>query len=197
MHVSKNVEEIRGKKKITCENEESNTMVISASTYSISSPNLQIESRAPSANSKVANVGISRIFTCLTEIQQPTLLRFDVPFHYEIGFSSRSDSFGHKLDCDIDFSHLHVDFIDYHLGCEPCIVFLVECRDYACSVELSLYIFFCRIYNEEEHELEDLSLARVKLGSLYAARFSSKKLTDLQLSHFSALRLHSAQLQLY
>ncbi|KAL4320161.1 hypothetical protein GQ457_18G009710 [Hibiscus cannabinus] len=49
---------------------------------------------------------------------------------------------------------------------------------------------------EEEHELEDLSLARVKLRSLYAARFSSKKLAHLQLAHFSSLRLHSAQLKL-
>ncbi|KAL4355361.1 hypothetical protein GQ457_06G012400 [Hibiscus cannabinus] len=64
------------KEKITCENEESNTKVISASTSSsISSPNLQVESRAPSADSKVANVGISMIFTCLIEIQQPTLPR--------------------------------------------------------------------------------------------------------------------------
>ncbi|KAL4388085.1 hypothetical protein GQ457_09G017650 [Hibiscus cannabinus] len=47
---------------------------------------------------------------------------------------------------------------------------------------------------EEEHELEDLSLAWVKLRSLYAARFSSKKLTRLQLAHFSSLRLHSALL---
>ncbi|KAK9045771.1 hypothetical protein V6N11_051679 [Hibiscus sabdariffa] len=53
IRLRKNVEEIRGKKKITCENEESNTMVISASTSSISSPNLQVESRAPSADSKV------------------------------------------------------------------------------------------------------------------------------------------------
>ncbi|KAL4295181.1 hypothetical protein GQ457_12G014720 [Hibiscus cannabinus] len=50
---------------------------------------------------------------------------------------------------------------------------------------------------EDEHELKDLSLARVKLRSLYAARFSSKKLAHLQLAHFSSLRLHSAQLQLY
>ncbi|KAL4377705.1 hypothetical protein GQ457_02G026650 [Hibiscus cannabinus] len=91
------------KEKITCENRESHTKVISASTSSsISSFNLQDESRAPSADSK-----------------------------------------------------------------------------------------------EEEHELEDLSLARVKLRSLYAARFSSKKLAHLQLAHFSSLRLHSAQLQLY
>ncbi|KAL4387363.1 hypothetical protein GQ457_09G018060 [Hibiscus cannabinus] len=56
----------------------------------------------------------------------------------------------------------------------------------------------CHVNNkEEEHELEDLSLARVKLRSLYAARFNSKKLTHLQLAHFSSLRLHSSQLQLY
>ncbi|KAL4348832.1 hypothetical protein GQ457_17G008640 [Hibiscus cannabinus] len=163
---------------------------------------------------------------------------------------------GRKLDCDIDFSHLHADFIAYHLGCEPCIVFLVECRDYACSVELSLYIFVCRIYNvrralsvcmlyiirkgsvvpngwhlrqnrrvwkfpakrksrlfpfvmivdlgtnrikeggddEEEHELGDLSLARLKLERLYVSHFSSTKLIQLQLARFSSSQLHSALL---
>ncbi|KAL4384725.1 hypothetical protein GQ457_15G017850 [Hibiscus cannabinus] len=44
----------------------------------------------------------------------------------------------------------------------------------------------------EEHELEDLSLAQLKLGSLYAARFSSAKLTHLQLAHFSSSKLRSA-----
>ncbi|KAL4278728.1 hypothetical protein GQ457_03G017550 [Hibiscus cannabinus] len=120
------------KEKITCENEESHTKVISTSTYSsISSPNLQVETRAPSTDSKVASVGMTSAFMCITEIQQPFLLRFDVPSY-----------------CPIDFSFLDSDPFGCKLGCEPCIEFLVECRDYDCSVELSLYIFVCsRIYN--------------------------------------------------
>ncbi|KAL4318208.1 hypothetical protein GQ457_18G000260 [Hibiscus cannabinus] len=135
------------KEKITCENQESHT---------------KVESRAPSTDSKVASVGMTSAFICITEIQQPFLLRFDIPSYYPIDFSFLdSDPFGCKL------------------GGEPCIVFLVECRDYDCSVELSLYIFVCRIYNEKGHVLKDLSLARLKLGSLYAARFSSTKLIHL------------------
>ncbi|KAL4353750.1 hypothetical protein GQ457_06G012420 [Hibiscus cannabinus] len=110
------------KEKITCENQESHTKVISASSSSsISSPNLQVESRAPSTDSEVAGVGMTSAFMCISEIQQPFLLRFDVPSYYPIDFSFLdSDPFGCKL------------------GGEPCIVFLVECRDYDCSVELSL-----------------------------------------------------------
>ncbi|KAL4296689.1 hypothetical protein GQ457_12G014090 [Hibiscus cannabinus] len=106
---------------------------------------IQVESRAPSADSKVANVGISRIFTiCYAkwmaftpkqtseEVPRQTEIQI-VPFCYDRRFRDKS----HKRRGD----------------------------------------------DEEEHELEDLSLARVKLRSLYAARFSSKKLTHLQLAH--------------
>ncbi|KAL4310531.1 hypothetical protein GQ457_01G020720 [Hibiscus cannabinus] len=39
---------------------------------------------------------------------------------------------------------------------------------------------------EEEHDFGDLSLARLKLRRIYAARFSSTKLIQLQLAHFSS-----------
>ncbi|KAL4383018.1 hypothetical protein GQ457_15G017980 [Hibiscus cannabinus] len=131
------------KEKITCENEESHT---------------KVESRAPSTDSKVDSVGTTSAFMCITEIQQPFLLRFDVRSYFSI-----------------DFSFLDYDPFGCKLGCEPCIVFLVECRDYDCSVELSLYIFVCRIYNEKGHVLRNLSLAQLKLGDSNAARFSSTK----------------------
>ncbi|KAK8635073.1 hypothetical protein V6N13_022951 [Hibiscus sabdariffa] len=47
-----------------------------------------------------------------------------------------------------------------------------------------------RLYNEEGHELGDLSLARLKLRSLYAARFSLVKLIHLQLAHRSSIQLN-------
>ncbi|KAL4377680.1 hypothetical protein GQ457_02G026330 [Hibiscus cannabinus] len=50
---------------------------------------------------------------------------------------------------------------------------------------------------KEERELGKLHLARWKLGSLYAARFSSTKLLHLQLARFSSTQLQLAQLQLY
>ncbi|KAL4281354.1 hypothetical protein GQ457_03G017090 [Hibiscus cannabinus] len=50
---------------------------------------------------------------------------------------------------------------------------------------------------EKGHELGELSLAWLKLGSLYAARFSSTKLQHLQLVHCSTSQLCSAQHQLH
>ncbi|KAL4279036.1 hypothetical protein GQ457_03G017300 [Hibiscus cannabinus] len=50
------------------------------------------------------------------------------------------------------------------------------------------------ISQNEEHMLEDLSLARLKLRSLYATRSNSSKLIHLQLAHFSSSKLHSALL---
>ncbi|KAL4290406.1 hypothetical protein GQ457_14G013490 [Hibiscus cannabinus] len=41
----------------------------------------------------------------------------------------------------------------------------------------------------KEYDVGNLRLARLKLGSSYAARFSSMKLTHLQLAHFSSFQL--------
>ncbi|KAL4319983.1 hypothetical protein GQ457_18G009740 [Hibiscus cannabinus] len=49
----------------------------------------------------------------------------------------------------------------------------------------------------KEYDVGNLRLARLKLGSSYAARFSSMKLTHLQLAQFSSFQLRSAQRQLY
>ncbi|KAK8708497.1 hypothetical protein V6N13_059536 [Hibiscus sabdariffa] len=91
--------------------------------------NDKIESWAPNAASKVA-----RIFTCLTELQQPTLPRFDVPFHYDIEFSFLHSKFsGRKLDCDIGFSPLHTDFIAYPWLCDSEFVNMIDCRGLECT----------------------------------------------------------------
>ncbi|KAL4364335.1 hypothetical protein GQ457_04G016150 [Hibiscus cannabinus] len=78
------------KEKITCENEESHTKVISASTSSsISSPNLQVETRAPSTDSKVASVGMTSAFISfqLNEADTPSASSFQL---IEAPFSSTS-----------------------------------------------------------------------------------------------------------
>ncbi|KAL4339347.1 hypothetical protein GQ457_08G018550 [Hibiscus cannabinus] len=50
---------------------------------------------------------------------------------------------------------------------------------------------------EKGHVFRNLSLARLKFGGLYAARFSSTKLTHLQLAQFSSTQPRSAQRQLH
>ncbi|KAL4312275.1 hypothetical protein GQ457_01G020030 [Hibiscus cannabinus] len=50
------------------------------------------------------------------------------------------------------------------------------------------------LVEKKGHELGDFSLARLKLGGLYAARISSTKLIQLQLARFSSIQLHSTRL---
>ncbi|KAL4310201.1 hypothetical protein GQ457_01G019830 [Hibiscus cannabinus] len=133
------------------------------------------------------------------EIQQTTLPRFDVPFHYEIDFSSsHSDSFVRKLDCDIDdvSTTMPTKVADpevlplgpitqsrarkfrevLSLTCTK----LSDSFDDVSALDNKLFNVLHTDVEVKEHDVRNLRLARLKLGSSYAAHFSSQRLT-----HFS------------
>ncbi|KAL4271498.1 hypothetical protein GQ457_13G013700 [Hibiscus cannabinus] len=234
-----NMEEAKEKKKIEREKEDSNAKVLSIPTSSSNFSNLQVSALFPKEVPKVASVGRLRTFMCLTEIQQPSLQRFDVPFSFATVFSPLPVK---SSSCKLDFVSSDVFLIDCR-GHDCCLEFcIIVCRFDNVQQALSVFMlciirkgtrtkaslapsdseflvevvessgwYWCRLRRkrkfpakrksklfpfvvDKERELEKLHLARLKLGDSYAARFSSTKLTHLQLAHFSSLRLHSAQL---
>ncbi|KAK8979721.1 hypothetical protein V6N11_027756 [Hibiscus sabdariffa] len=67
---------------------------------------------------------------------------------------------------------------------------LSDSFDIDCALDTRLYNVLHADMKKKGHELGDLSLARLKLKSLYATRFSSMKLIQLQLARFSSSQLN-------
>ncbi|KAL4313157.1 hypothetical protein GQ457_01G020360 [Hibiscus cannabinus] len=123
-----NMEEAKEKKKIEHEKEDSNAKVLSIPTSSSNISNLQVSALFPKEVPKVASVGRLRTFMCLTEIQQPLLPRFDVPFSFAT-----------------DFSHLPVKSSSCKLDFVSSDVFLIDCRGHDCCLEFCIIV--CRFDN--------------------------------------------------
>ncbi|KAL4361601.1 hypothetical protein GQ457_04G020140 [Hibiscus cannabinus] len=123
----KNTEEVRGKK-IERENEDSNAKVLSIPTSSSNFSNLQVSALFPKEVPKVASIGRLRTFMCLTEIQQPLLPRFDVPFSFATDFSP----------LPVKSSSCKLDFVSSD-------VFLIDCRGHDCCFEFCIIV--CRFDN--------------------------------------------------
>ncbi|KAL4360763.1 hypothetical protein GQ457_04G020130 [Hibiscus cannabinus] len=123
-----NMEEAKEKKKIECEKEDSNAKVLSIPTSSSNFSNLQVSALFPKEVPKVASVGRLRTFMCLTEIQQPSLPRFDVPFSFTTDFSP----------LPVKSSSCKLDFVSSD-------VFLIDCRGHDCCLEFCIIV--CRFDN--------------------------------------------------
>ncbi|KAL4319494.1 hypothetical protein GQ457_18G009550 [Hibiscus cannabinus] len=123
-----NMEEAKEKKKIEREKEDSNAKVLSIPTSSSNFSNLQVSALFPKEVPKVASVGRLRTFMCLTEIQQPSLPRFDVPFSFATDFSP----------LPVKSSSCKLDFVSSD-------VFLIDCRGHDCCLEFCIIV--CRFDN--------------------------------------------------
>ncbi|KAL4319441.1 hypothetical protein GQ457_18G000290 [Hibiscus cannabinus] len=123
-----NMEEAKEKKKIEREKEDSNAKVLSIPTSSSNFSNLQVSALFPKEVPKVASVGRLRTFMCLTEIQQPSLPRFDVPFSFATDFSP----------LPVKSSSCKLDFVSSD-------VFLIDCRGHGCCMEFCIIV--CRFDN--------------------------------------------------
>ena len=88
---------------------------------------MQVPSLVPKEMPKVVSDENTTTLMCFTEVLQPSLPRFDVPYV-----------------CHIDFSPLHVDSFDFNLDCKPC-VFLVDSCEFGLSVELDAIVYLCRV----------------------------------------------------
>ncbi|KAL4319502.1 hypothetical protein GQ457_18G009680 [Hibiscus cannabinus] len=136
------------KLKKDCEEEKAKSKELSDSTFFSTSSNLQENKEMPYEIPKVVSCDVSNTSFVLQNFQQPYLPRFDVPFHYDIDFSFLHSKFsGRNLDCDIRFSPLHIDLIAYPWLCDFEFVIMIDCRGLDCTLEFSVYLIICKIYN--------------------------------------------------
>ncbi|KAL4320074.1 hypothetical protein GQ457_18G009620 [Hibiscus cannabinus] len=136
------------KLKKACEEEKAKSKELSDSTFPSNSSDLQERKTVPYEIPKFVSCYASNASFDLQNFQQPCLPRFDVPFHYDIDFSFLHSKFsGHNLDCDIRFSPLHTDLIAYPWLCDSEFVIMIDCRGLDCTLELSVYLIVCKIYN--------------------------------------------------